>query len=129
MIFAFLFGLSMDYEVFILSRMREEYDRSGSTNAAVIRGIGRTGRLVTSAALILFLAFVSMASGPGTDLKMFATGLGAGILLDATVIRALIVPAVIAVMGRWNWWLPAWPARLLRVDPSLPRQATAGEAQ
>ena len=129
MIFAFLFGLSMDYEVFILSRMREEYDRSGSTNAAVIRGIGRTGRLVTSAALILFLAFVSMASGPGTDLKMFATGLGAGILLDATVIRALIVPAVIAVMGRWNWWLPAWPARLLRVDPSLPRQVTAGEAQ
>ena len=129
MIFAFLFGLSMDYEVFILSRMREEYDRSGSTNAAVIRGIGRTGRLVTSAALILFLAFVSMASGPGTDLKMFATGLGAGILVDATVIRALIVPAVIAVMGRWNWWLPAWPARLLRVDPSLPRQATAGEAQ
>ena len=64
MVFAFLFGLSMDYEVFILSRMREEYDRTGSTDAAVVRGIGRTGRLVTSAALILFLAFVSMASGP-----------------------------------------------------------------
>jgi len=64
MVFAFLFGLSMDYEVFILSRMREEYDSSGSTDTAVVRGIGRTGRLVTSAALILFLAFVSMASGP-----------------------------------------------------------------
>jgi putative drug exporter of the RND superfamily len=118
MIFAFLFGLSMDYEVFILSRMREEYDRTGSTETAVIRGIGRTGRLVTSAALILFLAFTSMASGPGTDLKMMATGLAAGILLDATVIRALIVPAVITLMGRWNWWLPSWPARMLRVEPS-----------
>jgi len=118
MIFAFLFGLSMDYEVFILARMREEYDRTGSTETAVIQGIGRTGRLVTSAALILFLSFVAMASSPGTDLKMFATGLGAGILLDATVIRALIVPAVIALMGRWNWWLPHWPARVLRVEPS-----------
>jgi len=125
MIFAFLFGLSMDYEVFILTRMREEYDRTGETNTAVIRGIGRTGRLVTSAALILFLAFVSMAASPGTDLKMFATGLGAGILLDATVIRALIVPAVISLMGRWNWWLPSWPARLLRVEPSPLRPAGA----
>jgi putative drug exporter of the RND superfamily len=118
MIFAFLFGLSMDYEVFILARMREEYDRTGSTHQAVVQGIGRTGRLVTSAALILFLAFTSMASSPGTDIKMFATGLGAGIILDATVIRALIVPAVIALMGRWNWWLPHWPARLLGVKPS-----------
>jgi RND superfamily putative drug exporter len=129
MIFAFLFGLSMDYEVFILSRMREEYDRTGSTEVAVVQGIGRTGRLVTSAALILFLTFVAMASGPGTDLKMFATGLGAGILLDATVIRALIVPAVISLMGRWNWWLPPWPARLLRVDPSLPPRVATGESE
>jgi RND superfamily putative drug exporter len=120
MVFAFLFGLSMDYEVFILSRMREEYDRTGSTTTAVVQGIGRTGRLVTSAALILFLTFTSMASGPETDVKMMATGLAAGILLDATVIRALIVPAVISLMGRWNWWLPRWPARLLRVEPSLP---------
>jgi RND superfamily putative drug exporter len=118
MVFAFLFGLSMDYEVFILSRMREEYDRTGSTETAVIQGIGRTGRLVTSAALILFLSFTAMASGPDTQVKMMATGLAAGILLDATVIRALIVPAVIALMGRWNWWLPRWPARLLRVPPS-----------
>ena len=128
-IFAFLFGLSMDYEVFILSRMREEYDRTGSTSAAVVQGIGRTGRLVTSAALILFLAFISMASGPETDVKMLATGLAAGILLDATVIRALIVPAVISLMGRWNWWMPRWPARLLRVEPSLPRRVAASEAE
>jgi putative drug exporter of the RND superfamily len=128
-IFAFLFGLSMDYEVFILSRMREEYDRTGSTEVAVVQGIGRTGRLVTSAALILFLAFTSMASGPETDVKMFATGLAAGILIDATLIRALIVPAVISLMGRWNWWLPKWPARLLRVQPSLPPQVAASEAE
>ena len=120
MVFAFLFGLSMDYEVFILARMREEYDATGSTREAVVRGIGRTGRLVTSAALILFLAFVSMASGPDTYAKMFATGLGAGILLDATIIRALFVPAAVSLFGRWNWWLPRWPARLLRVEPSLP---------
>jgi len=125
MIFAFLFGLSMDYEVFILSRMREEYDRTGSTETAVIQGIGRTGRLVTSAALILFLAFTAMASSPGTDIKMFATGLGAGILLDATVVRALIVPAVMSLMGRWNWWLPSFPARVLRVEPSPLRPAGA----
>jgi RND superfamily putative drug exporter len=131
MIFAFLFGLSMDYEVFILARMREEYDRTGSTEQAVVTGIGRTGRLVTSAALILFLTFVAMASGPGTDLKMFATGLGAGILLDATIIRALIVPAVITLMGRWNWWLPEWPARLLRVEPSVlqRRRVATGEGE
>jgi putative drug exporter of the RND superfamily len=118
MIFAFLFGLSMDYEVFILARMREEYDRTGSTDTAVVQGIGRTGRLVTSAALILFLTFVSMASGPETEVKMFATGLAVGIIIDATIIRALIVPAVMSLMGRWNWWLPRWSARLLRVEPS-----------
>jgi len=118
MAFAFLFGLSMDYEVFILSRMREEYDRTGSTDLAVVRGIGRTGRLVTSAALILFLAFIAMAAGPGTDLKMFATALATGILVDATIIRALIVPAVVLLMGRWNWWLPRLPARVMRVEPS-----------
>jgi RND superfamily putative drug exporter len=128
MIFAFLFGLSMDYEVFILARMREEFDATGSTRTAVVRGIGRTGRLVTSAALILFLAFVSMASGPGTDVKMFATGLGAGILFDATVIRALLVPAAVSLFGRWNWWLPERPARWLRVQPSRPI-AAEGDAR
>jgi RND superfamily putative drug exporter len=129
MVFAFLYGLSMDYEVFILSRMREEYDNTGDTRTAVVRGIGRTGRLVTSAALILFLAFVSLASGPGTDLKMFATGLAAGILLDATVIRALLVPAAVSLFGRWNWILPSMPARLLRVKPSMPGRAATGEGE
>jgi RND superfamily putative drug exporter len=121
MVFAFLFGLSMDYEVFILTRVREEYERTGSTAAAIVEGLGRTGRLVTSAALILFLAFASLASAPGTDIKVFATALGAGILLDATLIRALLLPALVAVLGRWNWWLPKLPARLLRVEPSRVR--------
>jgi RND superfamily putative drug exporter len=118
MIFAFLFGLSMDYEVFILARTREEYDRTGSTALAVERGLGRTGRLVTSAALILFFAFGALASAPGTDIKVLATALGVGILLDATIIRALLVPALVSLFGRWNWWLPAWLARLLFVEPS-----------
>jgi len=117
-VFAFLYGLSMDYEVFILARMREEYDRVGDTDQAVIFGLARTGRLVTSAALILFLAFAALASGPETDVKVLATGLAAGILLDATVIRALLVPAVVSLFGRWNWWLPAGAARVLRVRPS-----------
>ncbi len=126
MVFAFLFGLSMDYEVFILSRMREEYDNTGDTNEAVVRGIGRTGRLVTSAALILFLAFLSLASSPSTQVKVLATGLAAGILLDATVIRALLVPAAVSLFGNANWWLPDWFARLLRVQPSHARRAPAG---
>ena len=131
MVFAFLFGLSMDYEVFILTRMREEYDNTGDTRTAVVQGIGRTGRLVTSAALILFLSFAALASGPGTDLKMFATGLAAGILLDATIIRALLVPAVVSLFGRWNWILPTRPARLLRVEPSMPPRvaAAAGDGE
>ena len=126
-VFAFLFGLSMDYEVFILARMREEYDATGHTNEAVVRGIGRTGRLVTSAALILFLAFLSLSSGPDTSVKVLATGLAAGILLDATIIRALLVPAVVSLFGRWNWVLPPRAARLLRVEPSpRPAQEAAG---
>ena len=117
-IFAFLFGLSMDYEVFILARMREEYDRTGSTAYAVEHGLGRTGRLVTSAALILFFAFAALASAPGTEIKVMATALGVGILLDATVVRALLVPALVSLFGKYNWWLPVGVAKLLRVEPS-----------
>ena len=116
-VFAFLFGISMDYQVFILSRMREAFDRTGSTDAAVVEGIGRTGRLVTSAALILGLAFVAMSAGPGTEAKMFATALGGGILLDATLIRGILAPAIVALLGRWNWWLPRRAARALRLSP------------
>jgi RND superfamily putative drug exporter len=125
MVFAFLFGLSMDYEVFILTRVREEYDRTGNTNAAVTEGLGRTGRLVTSAALILFLAFASLASAPDTDVKVLATGLGAGILLDATIVRALLVPALASLFGRWNWWFPRRVSRALGVRAPQPRPVPA----
>lgn len=120
-VFAFVYGLSMDYEVFLLARVREEYDRTGSTNEAVVTGVGRTGRLVTSAALILFLAMAALASAPLTFLKVFATGIGAGILLDATVVRSLLVPALVSLLGDWNWWLPSWAARILRVPAGSPR--------
>lgn len=119
MVFAFLFGLSMDYEVFILARIREEYDAGRSTDEAVVEGIGRTGRLVTSAALILFLAFAALASGPGTDLKILATALGFGILLDATIVRSPLVPSLVSLFGKWNWYLPDWVAKVLRVEPSV----------
>jgi RND superfamily putative drug exporter len=128
-IFAFLFGLSMDYEVFILSRMREEYDRTGDTSLAVISGISRTGRLVTSAALILFFAFSALATSPGIDGKILGTAMGVGILIDATIVRALLVPALVSLFGRWNWWLPVWLARALFVAPSpLAPSAAAGGA-
>ncbi|MGH9297162.1 MAG: MMPL family transporter, partial [Acidimicrobiales bacterium] len=117
-VFAFLFGLAIDYEVFILTRMRESWDANHDTSLAVIDGIGRTGRLVTSAALILTFAFVSMATAPLTFLKVLATGLGAGILIDAFVVRCLLVPALVSIFGRWNWILPASLGRLLRVPQS-----------
>jgi RND superfamily putative drug exporter len=115
MVFAFLFGLSMDYEVFLLARMREAYDDGEPTDAAVVTGLSRTGRLVTCAALILVLAFLSMSTAPATDVRVLATGLGAGILVDATVVRSLLVPTLVSLFGRWNWWLPGWAARVLRV--------------
>jgi RND superfamily putative drug exporter len=117
-VFAFLFGLSMDYEVFILSRIREEYQATGSTPDAVVAGLGRTGRLVSSAALILALAFLAMSSAPSTAIKILATGLGAGILIDATIVRCLLVPALVALFGRWNWRLPARPARPHKRSPA-----------
>ena len=117
MIFAFLYGLSMDYEVFMLTRMREAYDETGSTERAVALGLARTGKLVTSAALVLMFAFIVLSSSPGTDIKQFGIGLAAGIILDATVIRAMLVPAIVRIMGRWNWWLPERAARVLRVRP------------
>src|SRR5438067_7409337 len=120
MIIAFLFGLSMDYEVFMLTRMREAYDETGDTPSAIALGLARTGKLVTSAAAILMFAFFVLSMSPGTDIKQFGIGLAAGIIFDATVIRALLVPALMRLMGRWNWWLPAWAARPLRTRPSDP---------
>jgi RND superfamily putative drug exporter len=115
MIFAFLFGLSMDYEVFMLTRMREAYDETGSTSKAIELGLARTGKLVTSAALILMFAFLVLSSSPGYEIKSLAIGLAAGIIFDATVIRALLVPALMQLMGEANWWMPRWLSVVLRI--------------
>jgi uncharacterized membrane protein YdfJ with MMPL/SSD domain len=122
LLFGFLFGVSMDYEVFILARVREAYDRTGDTREAVVEGVSRTGRLVTSAALVLFLALVSLSFSPDVTIKMMATGMAAGVLIDALVVRTLLTPALVVLFGRANWYLPTWAARLLRVKP-----ATSGE--
>jgi RND superfamily putative drug exporter len=115
MIFAFLFGLSMDYEVFMLTRMREAYDETGSTSKAIELGLARTGKLVTSSALVLMCAFLALSSGPGFEIKELAIGLAAGIIFDATVVRALLVPATMRLLGNANWWMPKWLGTVLRI--------------
>jgi RND superfamily putative drug exporter len=126
LVFGFLFGLSMDYEVFVLARMREEYDKTGSTPKAIVSALSHTGRLVTSAALILAVSFISLSTNPDLPVRVIATGLSFGILLDAIVIRTLLVPALVALFGRWNWWLPKRLGRLLRVAPT-PTPVAAAE--
>ena len=131
-VFACLFGLSMDYEVFVLTRVREEYERTGSTDEAVVAALARTGRLVTCAALILAVSFLSLSSNPNQLVKIVATALAVGIVLDAVVIRTLLVPALMSLMGPWNWWMPKRLARLLRLPPrtsgatEIPADATMG---
>jgi RND superfamily putative drug exporter len=127
MIFAFLFGLSMDYEVFMLSRMREAYDETGSTSKAIELGLARTGKLVTSGALILALTFLVLSSTPGYEVKSLAMGLAAGIIFDATVIRALLVPALMKLLGDANWWMPRWAETVLRL-PHVEPTAEVPEA-
>ena len=134
MIFAFLYGLSMDYEVFMLTRMREAYDETHDTDRAIELGLARTGKLVTSAALVLMLAFFVLSTSPGADLKQFAVALAAGIIFDATVIRALLVPSLMKLFGGWNWWFPDPVARVLRVPASAgggtqPRDAVTAIVQ
>jgi RND superfamily putative drug exporter len=124
MIFAFLYGLSMDYEVFMLSRMREAYDETGSTDKAIELGLARTGKLVTSGALILMFAFLVLSTSPGYEIKPLAIGIAAGIIFDATVIRALIVPALMKLLGDANWWMPKWTRTVLH----LPNQEPAAES-
>ena len=120
MIFAFLFGLSMDYEVFMLTRMREAYYETGSTDKAIELGLARTGKLVTSAALVLMFAFLALSTSPGYEIKPLAIGLAAGIIFDATVIRALLVPALMKLMGGANWWMPNWLGIVLRIPRRKP---------
>ena len=131
MIFAFLYGISMDYEVFMITRIREAYDETGDTKSAISLGLARTGKLVTSAALVLMFAFFALSTGPGLDIKQFGIGLAAGVIIDATLIRLLLVPSSMQLLGRWNWWLPGWCAKVLRTTPSPlePRAAKVGAPQ
>jgi uncharacterized membrane protein YdfJ with MMPL/SSD domain len=129
-LFAMLFGLSMDYEVFLVSRMREEWDKRHDNVDAVTNGLAKTGRLVTAAGLIMVAAFSGFVAGSLVGLQQFGFGLAVAIALDVTIIRALLVPSVMKLFGRWNWWLPDWPARLLRVEPSplAPRPSSGAPA-
>jgi RND superfamily putative drug exporter len=118
LLFALLFGLSMDYEVFIVTRMREAWDAEHDNRAAVAHGLARTGRIVTAAAVIMVAAFMGFAVGRVESLRVFGVGLSLAVLLDATLVRAVLVPAVMAVLDRWNWWLPPRLARLVRAPAS-----------
>lgn len=113
MIFAILFGLSMDYEVFILSRVREEYDKTKDNKAAVVEGITRTSRLITAAALIMISVFMAFVLSEDPIVKMFGIGLASAVFIDATIIRLILVPATMDLAGKANWWFPKWLGKLL----------------
>jgi len=114
-LFTVLFGLSTDYEVFLVSSMREEWDRSHDARAAIVSGMRASGKVITTAAVIMVAVFVSFIAQPDPTIKIFGLGLAASIALDATVIRMLLVPAVMRLLGNCAWWLPAW------LDKVLPR--------
>jgi RND superfamily putative drug exporter len=117
MMFAILFGLSMDYEVFLISRIREEYLKDGDTRRAIADGLAKTARVITAAAAIMVVVFLAFLAAPDTFLKLFGIGLASAIFLDATVVRMVLVPAVMQLLGDRNWWIPAWlERRLPRLD-------------
>ncbi|MDX6505732.1 MAG: putative drug exporter of the superfamily [Gaiellaceae bacterium] len=117
-LFAMLFGLSMDYEVFLVTRMREAWDETHDNVRAVGLGLERTGRIVTAAAIVMVAAFSGFVAGRVVGLQEFGLGLAVAIFVDATIVRALLVPSLMALFGRWNWWLPTHLARVVRVPPS-----------
>jgi len=124
-LFAMLFGLSMDYEVFLVTRMREEWDNGAANDVAVATGLAKTGRIITAAALIMVAAFSGFMTGSILGLQQFGFGLAVAILVDVTLVRALLLPSAMALLGRWNWWLPHGVARVVRVksSPLAPKSA------
>ena len=112
-LFTTIFGLSMDYNIFILSRVKEEYDKSGDNTEAVALGIEKTGSVVTSAALIMVATFGVFALSGLTEMQMFGIGLAVAVIVDATLIRTIILPAAMQLLGKWNWWLPSWLDRII----------------
>jgi RND superfamily putative drug exporter len=125
-LFAVLFGLSMDYEVFLLSRMREEWDKTHDNELAVSSGLEHTGRIITAAAIIMIAAFVGFTAGSFVGLQEFGVALSAAILLDATVVRAILVPSLMKLLGTWNWYLPDGIRKVLRLAPSRPAAQPGG---
>lgn len=123
MLFAIVFGLSMDYEVFLLSRVREEHDRTGDNSAAVVEGLAGTARVIPAAAAIMVAVFGSFALGDLVDVKVIAVGLASAILVDATVVRCVLVPATMELLGESNWWLPRWLRRV------IPEFSVEGESE
>jgi putative drug exporter of the RND superfamily len=128
MMFAILFGLSMDYEVFLISRIREEYLKDGNTSRAVADGLAKTARVITAAAAIMVVVFLAFLAAPDTFLKLFGIGLASAIFLDATLVRMVLVPAVMQLLGDRNWWIPDWLERILpRLD--VERRALGAEGR
>jgi RND superfamily putative drug exporter len=130
-VFVFAFGLSMDYEVFLLSRIREVWEETGDNDLAVAQGLQRSGRIITSAALLIVIVFAGFAAGEIVAMKQLGLGLAVAVIVDATVVRCLLVPATMKLMGRWNWWAPAPLARLharfgLREAPAPARSGRVG---
>jgi RND superfamily putative drug exporter len=113
MMFALLFGLSMDYEVFLLSRIREEYLETGDNASAVAHGMARTGRVITAAAAIMVTVFASFILGDQVLMKVTGLGLAVAVLLDATIVRMVLVPSTMELLGDRNWWMPKWLDRIL----------------
>ena len=120
--FAVLFGLSMDYEVFLLGRIKEEWEKTGDNQTAVERGLQRTGAVITAAAAIMVSVFAAFTFARLTEVKTLGFSLAAAVLIDATLIRIILVPAAMQLLGRWNWWFPAW------LDRRLPRFDLSGVA-
>jgi RND superfamily putative drug exporter len=115
MLYAIVFGLSMDYEVFLLSRIREEYDRTRNNSLAVADGLASTARVITAAAAVMVFVFLSFVLGDSRDLKLFGLGLAVAVFIDATIVRTVLVPAAMELLGDLNWWLPGWLSRALPV--------------
>jgi RND superfamily putative drug exporter len=113
MLLAILFGLSMDYQVFLVSRMREEWVRTGDNTKAVTLGLSETGKVITAAALIMVFVFLAFVTAGEPALKMAGAGMAVAVFLDAFIVRSLLVPALMQVLGKWNWWLPRWLDRIL----------------
>jgi len=138
MMFVILFGLSMDYEVFLMSRIREEYASTGDPRAATVRGLGLTARVITTAALIMMAVFLAYVSTPNPTIKLLGFGMAVAVLLDSTVVRCVLVPAIMELLGRAAWWMPKWLRWLPHVNvegtevtsptPPAPERESVGAA-